>query len=44
MEKLFHVFQFLDKWREEFIGFYLRGEVDLWWTIIKEKQNKPGLW
>ena len=42
MEKLFDVFRCPDTWRAGFDGFYLKGEVELWWTMVKKKQNKLG--
>ena len=41
MEKMFDALLFPDKWRVRFVMFYVKGEADLWWTTVKEKQNEP---
>ncbi|XP_057249962.1 uncharacterized protein LOC130591075 [Beta vulgaris subsp. vulgaris] len=42
MEKLFDATQCPDKWKVNFVVFYLKGQADLWWKTAREMQNQPG--
>ncbi|XP_057250746.1 uncharacterized protein LOC104908979 [Beta vulgaris subsp. vulgaris] len=38
MEKLFDATQCPDKWKVNFVVFYLKGQADLWWKTAREMQ------
>lgn len=40
MEKLFNATQCPNKWKVNFVMFYLKRQPDLWWKAAKEMQNQ----
>ncbi|XP_010678175.2 uncharacterized protein LOC104893741 [Beta vulgaris subsp. vulgaris] len=42
MEKLFDATQCPEKWKVNFVVFYLKGQADLWWKTAKEMHDQPG--